>query len=405
MQQKSLLGGILLVIGTSIGGAMLALPIAAAHMGFLYGTLMLFVAWIVMTLGAFLILEVNLWLPENSNLISMARKTIGKYGQVLTWVVYLLLLYSLVSAYTSGGAEVVRNIMRELHWAAPFWVDELIFVGLLGAIVYHGIRAVDYVNRGFMLLKFTALILLFFLLTPHVSLENYLQADSHYILSSVTIMITSFGYATIIPSLRVYYRSDAARMRKIIFLGSCIPLVCYIAWIAIVLGVLPLHGEHGLMTVIQASDKNTALTDAIAFYLQSHWITDFWQFFITVSIGTSFLGVSLGLSDFLADGLKIPKKGKKKLLISALTFLPPLVIVLFYPNVFVEALSYAGIFCLILLVFLPIIMAWHGRYTLKIASGFRVVGGKPLLIVLGIVAIGLMKLCRIEPLGCISFLI
>jgi len=87
---SKLLGSILLIVGTSIGAGMLALPIVSAQLGFM-GSLMLLVAcWMVMTLSAFILLEANLWLPHNSNIISMAKATIGPVGQLLAYYVLIL---------------------------------------------------------------------------------------------------------------------------------------------------------------------------------------------------------------------------------------------------------------------------------------------------------------------------
>jgi len=81
-----LLGSILLIVGTSIGAGMLALPIATAQLGFFGSLILLFVCWFIMTAGAFLILEVNLWMPLNSNLNTMAKTTIGPLGQIISWL-------------------------------------------------------------------------------------------------------------------------------------------------------------------------------------------------------------------------------------------------------------------------------------------------------------------------------
>lgn len=60
-------------------------------------------------------------------------------------------------------------------------------------------------------------------------------------------------------------------------------------------------------------------------------------------------------------------------------------VVLFYPGAFIGALSYAGIYCAVLFILLPTLMAWRGRYKKAfLAKGFRVKGGKPLLLGLGI---------------------
>ena len=67
---SKLLGGVLLIVGTTIGAGMLALPVATAQLGFWTSVGMLIGCWGIMTLCAFLFLEVNLWLPPNTNLIS-----------------------------------------------------------------------------------------------------------------------------------------------------------------------------------------------------------------------------------------------------------------------------------------------------------------------------------------------
>ena len=89
---------------------------------------------------------------------------------------------------------------------------------------------------------------------------------------------------------------------------------------------------------------------------------------------TAFLGVSLCLISFLADGLKIEQKGKHGLLLFLLTFLPPLLVVIYYPGAYIHALSYAGIFCVILLLLLPTLMTVYGRA--KFSSPYTVPGGK-----------------------------
>ena len=71
-----LLGGVLLVAGTTIGAAMLALPIVTGFAGFWPSVFLCVVFWLYMTFTALLMLEVNLWMGEHTNLITMAKKTL-----------------------------------------------------------------------------------------------------------------------------------------------------------------------------------------------------------------------------------------------------------------------------------------------------------------------------------------
>src|SRR5579883_1758407 len=159
-----LLGSVLLIVGTSIGAGMLGLPIATAQLGFTGSLILLFGCWFVMTAGALLLLEVNLWLPQNSNLISMAKATIGPIGQIIAWATFLLLLYSLLCAYIAGGSDLLHNLLLATGMNLPAWVASFLFTILFGTVVYCGIRSVDYVNRGLMFIKLGAYALLIGLL-------------------------------------------------------------------------------------------------------------------------------------------------------------------------------------------------------------------------------------------------
>jgi tyrosine-specific transport protein len=107
-------------------------------------------------------------------------------------------------------------------------------------------------------------------------------------------------------------------------------------------------------------------------------------------MATSFLGVALCLADFWADGLACEKKGLANALIHALTFLPSVLVVVFYPNAFVTALQYAGLICILLMMLMPTVMAWYGRYRRGLATGYRVMGGKPLLLIMMLVSMYMM---------------
>lgn len=379
-----LLGSVLLIVGTSIGAGMLALPIATAQLGFLGSVVLLIGVWCIMIVSAYLLLEVNLWLPSNSNLISMAGATIGPIGQIISWIIYLLLLFSLLSAYIAGGSDLFRHLIFASGLKIPAWLSAVLFTCIFGSIVYLGIRSVDYANRGLMSIKFIAYFLLIVLLIPFISMDKLVAGDIKTITSAtaITVTITSFGYAPILPSLRVYFAGDVKKLKKAIFIGSLIPLICYIAWDAAIMGVIPLAGEHGLIATLKSENSTSDLVNTLTSTVSRNSVTIFAKLFTSVCMVTSFLGVALCLVDFLADGLQLEKKGMSNFIVHTLTFLPPLMIVIFFPGVFIKALEYAGIYCIILLVILPAWMVWHGRYHRHIAKGYRVTGGRLLLSIL-----------------------
>lgn len=377
-----LFGSILLIVGTSIGAGMLGLPIAAAQLGFWGSVILLLVCWLVMTAGAFLILEVNLWLPQNNNLISMARATIGPLGQVISWITYLLLLYSLLCAYIAGGSDLFHHLLKAAGSELSPGGSAILFTLIFGFVVYCGIHAVDYANRLLMFLKFTAYILLIIFLFPFISLDKLAAGSLRYLssASAITVTIAAFGYAVIIPSLRVYFAGDVKKLKKAIIIGSGIPLLCYLAWDAAIMGVIPLYGDVSLVSLLHSQNTTSNLVTILDAAVKNTSIVFFIKLFTSVCVLTSFLGVALSLTDFFADGLQLEKRGLGKLVIHGLTFIPALLIALYCPNIFIKALEYAGIYAIILLILLPSWMAWCGRYRKQLAKGFKVGGGKVFLL-------------------------
>jgi tyrosine-specific transport protein len=384
---NKMIGAILIIVGTSIGGGMLALPVATAAGGFCNACLLMLACWIAMTFSAFLILEINLWLPTNSNMISMAKATLGAPGRIIAWVTYLLLHYSLLAAFMASGSDVLHSLLAKLHFNLPTWLASILVVALLGSVVCQGISAIDYVNRGFMFVKLGTYALLVILALPYVKPELVPLGKLHYLIGAVTVVATSFGYATVIPSLRPYFKSDVKKLRLVILIGSLIPLFCYMLWMFVIQANIASDGPNGLIAIAHSGREVSLLTTALTTAIHTKLVVSCATIFTSICVATAFLGVSLCLADFLADGLQIEKKGWGSFKIHILTFLPPLAIILFYPGIFLLGLSYAGVFCIILLMLLPPLMAWSGRYHKKIAHGYQVAGGKIALLVTIVLAI------------------
>ncbi|WP_322967049.1 aromatic amino acid transport family protein, partial [Serratia marcescens] len=99
--------------------------------------------------------------------------------------------------------------------------------------------------------------------------------------------------------------------------------------------------------------------------------------FADLALATSFLGVALGLFDFLADLFKRQDNVRGRLQTGAITFLPPLAFALFYPRGFVLALGFAAIALSVLALLLPSLLVWKTRQ--KHQAQYRVWGGTPAL--------------------------
>ncbi len=399
------IGGVLIIIGTCLGAGLLALPVSNSPGGFAYTTAIMIFIWAVTTLGALYILELTQWLPPGTNLISIAKATLGRRAEVIAWIAYLMLCYSLLSAYISGGADIFHEILGLLKLSVSRPVVAFIFTFTLGYIVYRGVRSLDMINRGFMVVKFSAFFLLFFLIFPHISPDNLKHRDIGLALSAVSVAVSSFGFAVVIPSLLSYFEGNVMKVRAIIFCGSLIPLACYIIWDIVIIGTLPRTGPDSLMSILSSGDATSGLVNSLQHVLNSMIVNDASEVFASICILTSFLGVSLALFDFLSDGLKLDKETKKgRIKPWLLTFIPPLVIVTVYPKMFILALSYAGLCVAVLSILLPSFMVWNGRYITGIAKNYRVFGGKTMILVEIFAGFFILVIGLLENFGIVKYL-
>ena len=356
MKLNHYIGGILLVAGTTIGAGMLALPVMSSFVGFFPSILIFLLCWGVMLATAFFFLDVNFAVEGEPNLISMVHKTLGRWGKGVSWVVYLLLLYSLAAAYIAASAPLFSTAFTYLTgFVMPTWIAPFCLPLIFGFFVYLGTLGVDLINRLLMLGLCVSYVLLVGFLPEHVEGHLLAHADWKPFLVAFPVVITSFGYHIIIPSLTTYMNHDKKKLRWILIIGSLLPLVIYLLWQVFILGIVPLGGENGL---VNAWEHGRSATDALTHFVSNRWVKTGAHFFSFFAVVTSFLGVTLSLSDFLTDGFKIKKSGEGRLIACLLTFVPPLIFVFTYQRGFIVALEYAGAFVAILLIFLPAMMAW-----------------------------------------------
>lgn len=391
----SLFGAVLLIAGCCIGAGMLGLPVISAVAGFKPSLLMFLLSWVFMTTTALLLLEVNLWFSDEVSIISMAGRTLGVAGKIIGWGCFVFLFYALGVAYIAGSGELITAFIEEMTGLMiPHWAGSLIVSSIFGLFVYLGTLAVDMFNRVLMTGLVVSYILLVILGVPHVDTENLQYQNWPAAVLVLPVMIISFGYHNMIPSLTTYLKGDVKRLRLAIICGSCLALTVYLIWEWLILGLVPVNQE-GFLQVI---DEGNMATEVLKNAVGAIWIVDVAQYFAFFAILTSFLGNSLSFVDFLSDGLKIKKDHIGKLILCLLVIVPPFLLALVYPRIFLIALNYAGAFgAVILFGILPALMVWAGRYHKGLGMKPLVPGGKVVLSAVVIFALWMMSMQLINP--------
>jgi tyrosine-specific transport protein len=398
LASKHFVGATLLIAGSCIGAGMLGLPVLSGSGGFIPSVVIFVFCWLYMVCTGLLLLEVNLWFKEDVSIVSMAQSTLGTMGKVIAWSTFLFLFYSLNVAYIAGLGILFRDFVQD--WTGVIiepWIGSLLSILIFGAFTYLGAAAVDRCNQFMMLGLGITYLGLVALGSRYV--DKSLLAHSNWTASLLVIpaVILSFGYHNLIPSMTYYLQHDGKLLRRAVILGSLLPLLAYLVWQWLILGIVP-EGHF-----VQALSNEEMATQSLRNVIGASWVVDMGQYFAFFAIVTSFIGVALSFVDFLADGLKIKKTRSGSLLLVVLVLVPPFVFSLLYPAIFLTALRYAGGFgTVILFGILPALMVWRGRYKYGMRDKSMLPGGRVSLVLVILISIAVMGLQLLQELGWIA---
>ena len=378
------LGSALLIAGTSIGAGMLALPLVSAATGLWEGLLLMFAIWVLAAYGGLLIAEACRACPEAENIHGVVGQLLGKKGQAIAVVAMLFLYYSLCAAYIAGGASQLNSILLGAGIQLPYWIIALLVTVLVGLVILAGTALVDICNRVMFFSMMVLMVVILVSLFPHAHIKNLApeSGDFKIGLAALPILYTSFGYHVMVPTVVRYVEGCPAKFRKALLIGSLLPFILYTFWNLSTVGTLSSVYVRELVT---RPDSVSSLTTAVG------QVSSFAHFGLVISLfaglalATSFLGVALGLFDYLSELSHNSRSGfigRERTIL--LTLVIPMLVAIHYPDGFILALGYAAIALVVLAVFLPVLMVWKVR-RLHMKEPYKAPGG---YVVLAIAIIG-----------------
>jgi len=391
--------GIAIVAGTAVGAGMFSLPIVSAGMGFPLALACLQISWFCMLNSGLLILEVNLHFPVGSSFNTFVGQTLGPRWNLLNNISLVFVLYILSYAFISGGGSIVsHSLAKASGLEVSTTIAGLLFSLTVATVVWASTELVGRVSAiliGGMLLSFT-----FSVSQLSLGIKPSLLFDSKaeyfpYTLAALPVYLTAFGFHGNIPSLVKYYGKDPATIVRCIVWGSVVALLVYIVWQATTLGQL----SRAEMSVVIGQGGNIGpMVEAISTRSENGSVLFMLELFANFAVITSFVGAGLGLFDYMADRFDFDDTRTGRFKAALVTFLPPTLASLAFPNGFIYAIGYAGLTATIWGTLVPAKAAYVSRIKFNKppsdGPAFRVWGGNTLLVFMAIygISIGVFQL-------------
>lgn len=328
----------LLIAGTAVGAGLLGLPVKTGLAGLGPSSLALIVAWAAMTASAWAIARGVIDSGDLTiDLPSLFRRELGRGAMWLAVAAYLVNMYGIMIAYLAGGATVITGLgdcsLSPTMTTIAFFIGATTLAVLGQTVLRHG-------NTVLMVLLGGSFLYLIYQIASAVDPGRLTYRDWSYMPATLPIILCSFSFQGVVPAVCRQMNGDGRPLMKAILFGTLIPLVLALIWTVAAAGALPLlDGENSLLGAYMADQPATIpLSKAV----KAPGILVTGLMFSLCAILTSYLGISLGLRGFLTDLLHRSSDLPDRLLIDSLVFLPPLIIVLIDPNLFLQALDITG---------------------------------------------------------------
>ncbi|WP_323981886.1 aromatic amino acid transporter [Aeromonas media] len=375
--KPSVTGGACIIASVCVGAGMLGLPSAGAGAWTSWSSLAIILTMIIMTVSGWMLLEAfkpyELTASFNSVTKDLLGHKINVFNNLTVYFVGGILLY----AYITSSGLILSGLLGINSQLAS-----VLFVLVFSCFVWHSTRAVDRISV--VLIAFMVLSFVFGVsgLAANIDATRLFHSlteelgQAPYALAMLPVALTSFGYHHSVASMRAYY-GEEQKAKQAILGGTLIALALYLLWLLSIFGNLP---RSAFGPVIAKGGDVDVLLGALASVIESKRVSNAINLFSMAAILSSFIGVGLGVFDYLADLFKFDNSRAGRAKSWGVTFLPPLLLSLLFPFGFVVAIGYAGAAATVWACIIPALLAKKSRELTPQGGGFKAPGGQPMVV-------------------------
>jgi len=359
--------GAMIICGTVAGAGMFTLPVVMAGAWYSWSVLMLVVSWFCMLLSGLLFMKVSLNFPLGAGYDTLTQALTPKWWGRLNSLSITFVLGILTYAYISASGPVYQQSLNTLGLALNGAEAKGLLTAVVGLVVWLGTKGVSRLITLCLMAKLLLFFMLFGGLIHHVNLSLLLTPQQYpphsaaywpYLLAVVPFCLASFGFHGNITGLISYYQGNERKVKRALVGGTLFALVIYLFWLTCTMGNIP---RQDFPEISRQGGDIHALIHAMHDQISQKSLGLLLDIFSHFAVICSFLGVTVGLFDFIADklGFDNSKAGRAKT--ALITFCPPLIASILFPQGFLMAIGYAGLFATLWALFTPALLAWNAH--------------------------------------------
>ena len=227
--------GIATLVGMTIGAGILGIPYIVSKAGFLTGLVSLIGIGLAILIINLLVGEVALRTEGNHQLPGYAGHYLGKWGKRLMTLSMIIGVYGALIAYTLGEGQSLSQILGldPLFWSTLFFI--------CGAIwLFFGIKTLavsELFMNSIQLCIFIAIVASLFIV-GNFKFANLTTFNASQLLVPYGVILFAYLGAAAVPEVREVIRGHWHDLKKVVIIGTLIPIVVYTLFALVVIGVM-----------------------------------------------------------------------------------------------------------------------------------------------------------------------
>ena len=333
MLKKPFFQAVALLVGTTIGAGIFGIPYVVAQSGFFTGLFMIIIVGVSILILNLFIGEICLRTKGLHQLSGYIGHYFKKPGKIIATIAMILGVYGSLLAYIIGEGKVIAAIFNGSEL-----VYSIIFLFIVSIILFFGIKIVGRYEE---FLVFFVLFLIFLIAVigfGDINIDNLRGFYPNKMFIPYGTVLFAFLGMVAIPEMHEVLQKNKKQLRKAIIIGSLIPIIVYIIFALVVVGVSGISIDQVATTSLRGN------------------LIFFGNIFAIFTMATSFLALSLAMREMYEHDLKM-----NRYLSFILTISVPFILFLLGFKSFIKTISFTGSMVGGIMGILVILTLWKSK--------------------------------------------
>ncbi|MCF6276706.1 MAG: hypothetical protein L3J07_02535 [Candidatus Magasanikbacteria bacterium] len=344
-KQLNLYESTALIVSGTVGAGVLGIPFVVAKVGLMVGLVYIVVFGVLMTGLNLLIGEVLSKLKTNLQLVGLARKYLGRFGEFLMMSLVYSMAFGVLVVYIIGEGQALATL-----FGGSIFIWSILFFVFATALIFVGMGVIKKVELITSLGLILIVVLIVFLNFSHFEVQNLVYVNWKFLFVPYGVLLFAYSGLATIPEAKSIIKGDKRIFKKSIILAGLINILIYSLFTLVVVGVT-------------GADTTEIATIGLGYKVGPIMLI-LGNVFAVTAMGNSFLLTGLALKDSFMWDFKMPK-----LLASIIVSVLPIILFLAGIRGFIQTIDVIGGVFLSSQMLLVLLIYWRAKQLGDLKTG------------------------------------